>query len=183
MANQPPFNLPQALQQAFQAFGAGRIDVATNIAETIIKRFPREPHAHYLMGNINHQSKDFEKAAKYYKKAYKFDRNNIGALAGLGTVALDTHQYKDAIQHFQKAIKLAKKPDAALLNNLGLAFKGNEEILRARDTFDKAIKIDPKSAIAHLNLGQLASLVGFNKKARMHYSISKKLDPKILKLL
>ena len=177
MANLPPFNLPQSLQQAFQAFGAGRADIATNIAETIIKRFPREPNAHYLLGNVCHQKKDIDKAAAFYKKAYKFDRNNIGALAGLGTIALDSLNHSQAVTHFQRAIKSSKRPNAALYNNLGLAYKGLGNINKALDSLKKSIKVDSKFADAYLNLGQVEGSIGLFDIARSHFEKCLSLEP------
>lgn len=183
MASPAPFNLPQSLQQAFQAFGAGRIDVALKMAETIIKRFPREANAHYLLGNISHQKKEYNAAAKCYKKAHKFDKNNIGALSGLGTIALDKKDFKNAILHFKKAIQIGNKPDAALFSNLGVSFNGNGDIKNAILAFEKAMKFGPVNPDIYLELGKIYDDLGLGAKSRACYEKISHDNPKALSRL
>jgi len=72
-----------------------------------------------------------------------------------GVRANEDGRTDDAIEHYQKAIKLA--PDHYLArNNLGSAYLGKSQFDQAREQFEEAIKINPADAAGYLNLGNMA---------------------------
>lgn len=146
-------SLGSMLQNAFALNQAGRLEEAKKAANAILKIQPREANALYLLGIVAHQQGDGKKAAQWFEKSHKADRNNPAAISGLGILRLEQGRYREAARYFEQVLKTMPK-DAATHNNMGLACERSGRIDKALDHYGKAVALAPGYGTARLSLVQ-----------------------------
>lgn len=177
-----PLDISHAQQKAFQAFKAGQLDLAENIAKSILNQKNKNPNALYILGACAHRKGLPDEALKYLKKSYSADKKNIGTLSTLGTLFFQQSDFAHAIKYFNSAVKITNYKDASLLNFLGLSYQNNKDFRNAEKAFKSALKANPKFPQAYYNLGLLAEGIEDLNKARDYYLKSVELEPKAANL-
>ncbi|NBO37828.1 hypothetical protein EBU99_04515 [bacterium] len=98
---------------------------------------------------------DLENGTANYTRALELDPYCGKSLIGLGTVALQQHNYNVAVPQFQKAVGLSPRDDMASLG-LGLAFEGLGELEEARRWTSRACNLNIENTVAIFNLVKLS---------------------------
>lgn len=98
---------------------------------------------------------DLENGLQNYIRSLEHDPYCAKTFVGLGTVALQAHNYNVAVPQFQKAVALAPKDDMASLG-LGLAFEGLGENKEALNWTLRACNLNIENTVAIYNLVKLA---------------------------
>ncbi|MEN9530222.1 MAG: hypothetical protein RI932_2095 [Pseudomonadota bacterium] len=98
---------------------------------------------------------DLENGTANYTRALELDPYCAKSLIGLGTIALQQHNYNVAVPQFQKAVGLSPRDDMASLG-LGLAFEGLGELEEARRWTSRACNLNIENTVAIFNLVKLA---------------------------
>jgi Flp pilus assembly protein TadD len=101
----------------------------------------------------------FDKATEYFQKVItehdyeSFEDKKPFAVSYylLGKIALAINKPDKAIRYFHLATKVQPN-DPAIYNDLGIAYMRNREIENAKQSFQKALEIDPNYRIAKKNL-------------------------------
>lgn len=145
--------LGSMLQNAFALNQAGRLEDARKAANAILKIHPREANALYLLGIIAHQQGDAKKAAQWFEKSHKADRNNPAAISGLGILRLEQGRNREAARFFEQVLK-AMPNDPATHNNMALACERSGAIEKALIHYGKAVQLAPGYGLARLSLAQ-----------------------------
>ena len=129
-----------------------------------------------------HQTKDYFKAKKYFKKAVKLgDQLSAAEHTKLGFSLIKTGDLSEAIHHYKQATKRDPK-DATLFYNLGLAlYTHGEELYEAEGAYLQAIKLDPFNECAYSNLGALQKSRGRIEEALANYQNALHLNPNNLR--
>ncbi|HVP58287.1 MAG TPA: tetratricopeptide repeat protein [bacterium] len=70
-----------------------------------------------------------------------------------GIICLKASQYDRAVDHFSRVSKLAGD-NAAILNNIGVAYHNMGRYTEAQAVFERALKLGPKEAVIHYNYSQ-----------------------------
>jgi hypothetical protein len=70
---------------------------------------PRDSDAHYQLGLIYQQRRNYAEAISRFTKAVEIDPNETDAHHQLGVIALDQKRYEDARRHFAAALALDDK--------------------------------------------------------------------------
>ena len=84
----------------------------------------------------------------------KSDPANVGLLNQIGTIYRTTHQFKDAVSYYEKALKIAPNNVAARTDMAScLYYEGN--VNAALDQLQKSLQYDPKDANTLFNLGMI----------------------------
>lgn len=156
-------------QQAFVAF------------QKSIQLNPDNYDAHYALGSIHFQRKEFADAEREFRRCVKLMPDNGEALNFYGRTLIELKRFPEAVDVLRKttALPLYATPDVAY-TNLGSAlyFLGdNAGALRA---YQEALKIDPPTvprALLYLEVGRLYIAQGENAKAREALAQVKSLDP------
>jgi tetratricopeptide (TPR) repeat protein len=107
---------------------------------------------------------DLENGQANYTRALELDPYCGKTLIGLGTVALQQHNYNVAVPQFQKAVGIAPRDDMASLG-LGLAFEGLGELEEARRWTSRACNLNIENTVAIFNLVKLAYDTEFFEEA------------------
>jgi tetratricopeptide (TPR) repeat protein len=132
--------------------------------------------ADMLAGEAEDEMKDYDGAIKEFRAAVKADPKEPDVHFGLGYIYWTQRDYPEAAGEFQA--ELANNPDHAQ----ALAYLGDTEIQLnhpelAPPLFKKAIAIDPKIALAHLDQGVLDADAKRMDDALRELTWAAKLEP------
>ncbi|MGA2074805.1 MAG: sulfatase-like hydrolase/transferase, partial [Terriglobia bacterium] len=105
--------------------------------------FPRDFAAHYNLGWIASEEKNWEEATRHLQAALEIEPDNSRAHNALGTVKLQQGDYVAAKVQFSAAIKLDPKYAQAYYD-LGMALRKTNQRAEAVQEFKKALEVDPK---------------------------------------
>ncbi|MGD9076573.1 MAG: tetratricopeptide repeat protein, partial [Desulfobacteraceae bacterium] len=85
---------------------------------------------------------------------------------------------KEAIQSFEKAIRLNPIPPSHYLHSLGMAYREAERYEEAVTACEKAIRLEPNNLFAHLVLAATYSMLGQEDRARAEASEVLRIEPR-----
>jgi tetratricopeptide (TPR) repeat protein len=149
----------EVLQDAYQAQMEGDYDRAVELYRSSLDLYPTA-EAHTFLGWTYHFQGRLDDAIAECKRAIEIDPefgnpyNDIGAyLIGLG-------RYDEAISWLTRATT-AKRYDPRHFPyfNLGRAYLAKGMINRARESFEKALEIEPRYTLARDSLASLRRMV------------------------
>ena len=97
-----------------------------------------------------------------------------------GEVLVRKGAFQEAIQFLGPAVELWAE-DAEYRSALGWALykKPKSEPQQAREHLSKAVRLEPKNAVAHYRLGVILRALGEQEAAQKELALAKQLDPKI----
>lgn len=127
-------DLLEKLAQTY--FAMGDLDQSEKTLKEAIQLMPNRPMAHFHMGAIYQQKKEFDKARAEYEAEAKISPNNFKVFFNLGVLYRQAGKLQDSIQSFQKALQLNNQfyPSYYQLAELYLITNSNlEEALRLVD--------------------------------------------------
>ena len=154
MTNEKDLTLKKAFDLAVQNHQEGRLDVAQEFYNQVLKINPNHSFALSNIGLIFNKSGEREKAKDCYEKAIEINPNYADAHYNLGVLFQELGEREKAKDYYEKAIEI--NPNYAdAHNNLGVIFQGFEENQKAKDCYEKAIAINPTYTDAYYNLGGL----------------------------
>ena len=121
---------------------------------------------HYFNRAIFYQqSRDWDRALKYYSKAAKLNANNPDIYNNIGVIYKELRQYDQAIEEFLKAIDL--NPEYAKpYNNIGVVYYAKKDFQGAIRNYQKATSIDPENLEALNNLAVAYKRTGQMERAK-----------------
>jgi arylsulfatase A-like enzyme/Tfp pilus assembly protein PilF len=103
-----------------------------------------------------------------YEKAVAIQPNFSAGQREFGMSLFAQKSYSAAAPHLEKAIALGLE-DARMRNFLGICYNRTNRTAKAVGEFERAIKLDPQLAEAHLNLAFARQLLHQTKAAREEY--------------
>ena len=156
-------------QQAFVSF------------QKSIQLNPDNYDAHYALGSIYFQRKEFADAEREFRRCSELMPDNGEALNFYGRTLIELKRLPEAVAALRKAtaLPLYATPDVAY-TNLGSALHLLGDHAGALRAYQEAIKIDPPTvprALLYLEVGRLYVAQGENAKAREALAQVKSLDP------
>ena len=167
-------------QQSVFVFGEGRIEeshyevftIAAASKKDIIETLERS------LG-INEQKlfNDLAGFAQINAHGQPYDRLSAEDFFDLGTAFYQQGEYKQAIERYDRAIKLNPKNTDAY-NNRGAAKNDSGDYQGAIADYDKVIELNPKDAMAYSNRGAAKLALGDNQEAIANFNIAIELNPK-----
>ncbi len=163
-------------------------------ALSIFKRLKRDKDISEVLCNIGVYYNALnleEKGAEYFQQSLQHNKNNIAAVINLGEFSLRRGEYRDSIDHFEKAINLAREQGKP--GDEAFAHKSIGEVQNARGEFNEAIRFFNESlkllevvnedltralvyiglGSSYLNIGEIQRALTFTKKA---HAIAQKMD-------
>jgi arylsulfatase A-like enzyme/Tfp pilus assembly protein PilF len=132
-----PQNRADLLEKLAQTyFASGDLDQSERTLKEAIQLMPNRPMAHFHMGAIYQQKKEFDKAIAEYEAESNITPNNFKVFFNLGVLYRQSGKLQDSIQSFQKALQLNEQfyPTYYQLAELYLMTNSNlDEALRLVD--------------------------------------------------
>ncbi|MCM0082489.1 tetratricopeptide repeat protein [Geomonas sp. Red32] len=115
--------------------------------------------AHFRLGDLMHDLKQYEEAEEALKTALRIDPEHWASLYTYGVLCQDLGRDFDAIDHYQHALAIFDG-HAKLHNNLGSALLNVGKVFDALPHFQRAVELDQTLAFAHSNMGTVLNLAG-----------------------
>ncbi len=107
-----------------------------------------------LEGSQFLQQGNFKAAQESYKQTLEREPENLEAIYGMGIICQYEEKYEDAKNYFERALSFCGE-NGAILNSYGVVAANLGEDESARDSFEKAVQIDPKFLDAQKNLAEI----------------------------
>jgi len=165
--------LRETFAKANQLSQEGKTDEAIAAYNEVLAKNPQVAEAHYNIGYLRGQKKDWAGAEAAYLKALEVRPGYGEAISALARVYQDSGQADKATALLAKAA--AENPkDAKVQFNLGVFYLNGGRSEEAAAAFQKAVEADPTNAEVYYYLGTLA--VGQNKTAEAIADLEKYLS-------
>ena len=100
------------------------------------------------------QQGNFKSAQESYKQTLEQEPENLEAIYGLGIICQYEEKYEDAKNYFERALSFYGE-NGTILNSYGVVVANLGDNESARDSFEKAIQIDPDFLDAKKNLAEI----------------------------
>lgn len=139
------------LEQAIKYQKQNNLDDAEKIYKTLISQNKQDFNAIYLLGTIEAQKKNFEKAIVLIKDSLSIYNKNFVAHNNLGLAYYNLEKFKSALLSFEEAIYLNPNYIDSY-NNLGNVFLKQKKYLTAFKLYKKAFRLNNKFFIAFKNI-------------------------------
>ena len=151
-ARQQGLSIPQALQLAEQHRAAGRLDLAQNICQQILRAQPQNGEALHLLGVTLHQAGQHAAAIDVVQRAIAANPSMPLYHSNLGEMLRLAGRPEEAVAAGLRSVALQPSFPPAL-SNLGIAYYDCGDYDAAISSYKRALAIDPGFAEAHNNLG------------------------------
>lgn len=171
-----PQNLPFRLTLAHSCLWSKQYQCVLDVYHEILLLNAESAEADMLAGEALDELKDKAGAVQQFRAAVRADPRVPDVHFGLAYLLWNLKQYEEAAQQFQA--ELDNNPDHAL----ALTFLADSRMQLnhpelAAPLIEKAIKIDPKLELAHLDLGILYTDAGRHDDALRELQLAAKLAP------
>ena len=176
MNNNRNLKIEEVFSHAIKNHQEGKIDVAQDLYNQVLKINPNYSQALYNLGTIFIGLKKYQKAKEYYEKAIEINPSYADALNNLGTIFLNSQEYQKAKEYYEKAIEI-NPSYADAYYNLGLTYNKLKEFQKAKECYEKAIEINPNNTSALNNLSIIFIGLGDIQKAKDCYVKVLQIDP------
>jgi len=143
----------QNYEKAIDEKGKGRLDSAVKLLEEAIQIAPNFFHAHNNLGILYQSMKRFDDAEREFKRSVQLNTKTERPLVNLGSLYVER-------SNMQRSDPKAR---GVLLD-------------QALDVLEEAIKLNPRSAVAHLLLGQANYRSDFLEEAESAFKKAYELD-------
>jgi len=163
------------------------LPAALSVATQGVESFPKSARMWSLKGSVEIRMSHFPDAIHSYSRAYELDPGDAAALLGLGKAREGQGSSAEAAQTFEEGAR--KFPRDArfdleyaylLLRRVDVGDKTAKP--RAVELLHKAVAINPQSAEAHYQLGNLALEDGRPKEALIELQKAAQLEPDASKI-
>jgi tetratricopeptide (TPR) repeat protein len=139
------------LEQAIKYQKQNNLDDAERIYKILISENQKDFNAIYLLGTIEAQKKNYEKAIILIKESLSIYNKNFVAHNNLGLAYYNLEKFKSALLSFEEAIYLNPNYIDSY-NNLGNVFLKQKKYLTAFKLYKKAFRLNNKFFIAFKNI-------------------------------
>jgi tetratricopeptide (TPR) repeat protein len=176
--NLVPLNAPPQAEivSMLANYHGGQYDRAGDLALSITQQFPEYTISWQVLGLVDEQAGQMEKALIAHQQAVHLDPKNAVSHSNLGNVLRELGRLSEAEVSCRQAIKL--QPDfAEAHSNLGNALTELVRLNEAEVSYRQAIALKPDYAAAHSNLGVTLQRLGRLKQAEVSCRQAIELQP------
>lgn len=158
--------------------GLGNMDPALVSFRQALEFQPDNAEGYYWVGMCLRATGDMTDARSFLRRATLLDTQLAPAWYEQGNLALLMDRYDEAIKAYRKAAALLPTSHE-VLNNLGLAYQGKEDLPAAEDCFNRAIALHPNYAEAYLNLSLVLTALSRADEAKQAQERAVALNPEL----
>ena len=163
-----PEDARRMLQEGLLLEKAGRNDEAAQHYYAVLKKYPDQPDANYLMGLVAARSDDIDVAIGCFEKAVKGRPKTPDFLVKLGRAYLKANMFFEAEEQLLKAVRLAPR-DPEGLTILGDVYRKSDRPDKAELFFRRALAIRKDFPRAYTGLAQVKMAQGEHDTAIKMY--------------
>ncbi|WP_428687978.1 tetratricopeptide repeat-containing sulfotransferase family protein [Roseibium sp.] len=160
------------VQEALSHQHAGRLGVALPMFEDVLAMDPQNPQANFSLGIAAYQSGQIGAAIRFLSTATKKAGKHPQVHQLLGLALMNAGDLPGAQKALRKAVSLAPK-EADFHAQLGDVYRMERRAVMARQSFQRALQLDPENGYALLGMGQLEVSVGNLEEAEAWFEKAK----------
>ncbi|HPZ07395.1 MAG TPA: tetratricopeptide repeat protein [Candidatus Eremiobacteraeota bacterium] len=134
-------------------YSKGELDQALEIYKKCLEQTPLIPDIHNNIGEIYLLKNDISSAIVLFNYIIKTFPDYPYGHYNMGIIYQKNGERKKALEEFKKAIKL--KPAAKFYNSLSGIYCDETNLEEAIKCLNKALKLDPRYSLAHVNLSKI----------------------------
>jgi tetratricopeptide (TPR) repeat protein len=165
LALQPDYDAAQrGLAQVLAA--SNRVDEAQNVLQQAI-RFSNNWNNFFMLGTIEYKAGRYAAAADAFKRASDANPAVAGPFIMLGNSQYILGELQQAVGNFEHAVRLGPSPRAYA--NLALAYYDQNRLLESLQSYEQALRFDPRNADTHRNIGDVYQRLNRTNEARAEY--------------
>ena len=164
------------LRDAVMLYRTGAHDEARQICRHLATQFPEEPDAIVLLGNLEAQLGQMNKAVDCYRDALKLVPERGAVWNSLASVLEHQGELEDAAAAAQKAVA-CDSDDAKYSQRLGRILNGQARWPEGQSAFENVVRLEPNDATAWLHLGVALHGQGQFRRAARAYNRAIELNP------
>lgn len=158
-------------------FLMGFRDTSAKLLEAATQRDPSIGPAYFLIGFGHAVAKRYPEALQAWKVAAQYEPDNPDLHANLAALYYAKGDYQAAIRSYMNAHRLLPT-DAEILAALGVSFAQAKMYNQAVAALEQSLGINPRSPIAHSNLGLAYYLFKQVEMAMEHWREVSRIDSK-----
>lgn len=162
----------------FQALNRGDYQQAEEIFSKAVATDPKDYASLFNLALAETSLKKDDLASAHYTQVLALKPGLYEAELNLGMLYLRDHRPADALPLLREAVK-SKPGEGRPKRYLGDALLQTGDFVAASDSFQNALKADPKSSVAELGLAQSLERQGKLDDALPHYTHAAELDPRL----
>ncbi len=170
---------PEAVSARYNSalcqFMMGFRDTSAKLLEDAIARDPSLGPAYYLIGLGHAVGRRDKEALAAWKLAAKYEPLNVDVHANTGALLYRMGDFPGSCDAYMRAHRLMPG-DPQILAAMGVAFARRQMFPQAISALEKSIELDPRSPIAHSNIGLAYYLFKAIEKALSHWRTVSQLD-------
>lgn len=171
-----PQNLPFRLTLAQSCLWSKQYQCVLDVYHEIVTLNDQSAEADMLAGEALDEMKDKTGAVEQFRAAVKADPNMPNVHFGLGYLLWGLLRFDEAASEFQA--ELVNSPDhAEALTYLADSYIQSNQPEKGAPLLEKAIRINPKIELAHLDLGILYTNQEKNAAALRELKLAEQLNP------
>jgi tetratricopeptide (TPR) repeat protein len=157
---------------------AGDVKTAVAEASAAAGRAPAEPTAQLIAARTFLAARDFDRAEQTLRQVIQSTPQHLDAYPLLGFVYAAQGRVAEAAHEFDEVVR--RQPgDVAALTMAGVLYEGSNRRAEAKARYEKALGINPRSAVAANNLAWMLAEDGENLDvALQHAQTAKAMLPK-----
>lgn len=151
----PALRIDQAMHEAAQLQGAGRLQEAEHLIMAILQARPDHAHALHLLGLVAYQAGQRAKAVEIIQRAIAAAPDEAVFHSNVAEMSRQLGRLADAIRHGERAVALSPSMVSGH-SNLGIAYFDAGQDDKARACHERALAIEPRTPSSLNNLGSMA---------------------------
>lgn len=135
----------ESFEQALTDYKAKNLDKAEAGFKAVIAKDPKNADAHFYLGKIYVDRKDFQTSLAYLQEAAKIDYKSVEKLMTLGDAYFELKKYDTAIVQYGKIVNFEPNNAQAYYKS-GLTYIGLKNKIAARQQLQKLESLDKELA-------------------------------------
>ncbi len=142
----PQISIPAALERIKEYIAAGRIDLATQGLETVLRIDKDNFDARLLLAKMLETKQDFMGARSLYRELAPIQPNNFDVNLGLGRIYVAQQYWRQAPRYLEAADRVARPEQQATVKMLlAAAYRGAGQLQLALAAAEAAVKAEPQN--------------------------------------
>lgn len=134
---------------------AKKFDMAQNVLNTAIQRFPNEEAVYFMQGSLDEKQKKYNDAEKAFRKALEIEKDDPAVMNYLGYMLADRGtRLEEAESLVGRAVK-AEPTNGAYLDSLGWVYFKQNRLDLAEEYLKKALIFVSNDSSIHDHMGDL----------------------------
>jgi adenylate cyclase len=154
------------------------LEKALELAQKVQSMDDSNPYVHGLLSIIYSLQKEHEKSIAEAERAVALNPGGANAHESYATSLYFACRWDEAINVYQKAIRLNPVGNSNQYNSLGVTYWAMGRFEEALSAFKKAVLLSPENLFPHINMAGTYMVMGREKEARAEVAEVLRINPK-----